>query len=358
MSVHAERVARLRPELERLEVEALLVTNPTNVRYLTGFSGTNGQVVVCRDEVTFFTDPRYRARAGSLVQDADIVIYDQKLTDVLPGYAQQRSITRIGVEAGTMTLAERDTIGSSFMTRLIPTTGLVEDLRRSKDEIEIEHIRRACEVADDAFRWVLDRLVPGITEREVALDLEVRMRLSGADAVSFPPIVGSGPLSAHIHHSPSERPLEKGDLVLLDLGALVEGYCSDMTRTVILGTATEEQIALYALVLEAQEAAIEQVAPGVDAAYVDRRARSIISDAGHGDTFAHGLGHGVGLDIHEAPTLKKISEDVLAPGDVVTVEPGVYLEGQGGVRIEDSVLVTQTGYEVLSNAPKNELIQL
>jgi len=186
----------------------------------------------------------------------------------------------------------------------------------------------------------------------------MRMRLSGADEVSFPPIVGSGPLSAHIHHSPSDRALEKGDLVLMDFGARVGGYCSDLTRTIVLGAADEEQVALYGLVLEAQEAGIEQVAAGVDAAYVDRRARQVISDSGQGDRFGHGLGHGVGIDIHEAPTLKKVSTDVLAAGDVVTIEPGVYLEGSGGVRIEDCVLVTENGSEVLSAAPKTELIQL
>jgi Xaa-Pro aminopeptidase len=242
--------------------------------------------------------------------------------------------------------------------RLIPTQGLIEGLRRSKDADEVALIKAAAEIADDSFRWVLDRLVPGATEREIALDLEVRMRLSGAEDVSFPPIVGSGPLSAHIHHTPSERPIEKGDLVLLDFGARVGGYCSDLTRTVVLGVAEEEQVAHYGLVLEAQEAGIAQVAAGVDAAYVDRRARQVISDAEHGDRFGHGLGHGVGLDIHEAPTLKKISTDVLAAGDVVTIEPGVYFEGRGGVRIEDCVLVNEGGCEVLSAAPKSELIQL
>ena len=358
MSHNDDRIARVRSQLAVLELDALLVTNLTNVRYLTGFSGTNGQLVISADSATFFTDPRYRARAGSLVDGAEIAIYDHELVELLPGYVHEHSVQRLGVEATAMTLAERDTLAETLMARLIPTTGVVEELRRYKDASEISLIRQAVEVSDDAFRWVLDRLVPGITEREVALDLEMRMRLSGAEAASFPPIVGSGPLSAHIHHSPSARPFEKGDLILLDLGARVDGYCSDLTRTVVLGAASEEQSALYAVVLEAQEAAIGQVAPGVDAAYVDRRARQVIADAGHGDRFAHGLGHGVGLDIHEAPTLKKISDDVLGSGDVVTIEPGVYLDGEGGIRIEDCVLVTERGCEVLSLAPKNELIQL
>lgn len=358
MSSHAERLDRVRGELEAQEIDALLVTNLTNVRYLTGFSGTNGHLLVSPRQATFFTDPRYEARASSLVEGADIAVYATELMELLPGRLQDANVTRLGVEALTMTLAERDSYARMDQARLIPTEGLVEGLRRSKSPEEVASIRTAAEIADDAFRWVLDRLVPGATEREIALDLEVRMRLSGAEGVSFPPIVGSGPLSAHIHHSPSERAIEKGDLVLLDFGARVDGYCSDLTRTVSLGVAEEEQVALYALVLEAQEAGIGQVAAGVDAAYVDRRARQVIAGADHADHFRHGLGHGVGLDIHEAPTLKKVSTDVLAAGDVVTIEPGVYLEGSGGVRIEDCVLVTESGHEVLSAAPKMELIQL
>ncbi|HYI46043.1 MAG TPA: M24 family metallopeptidase, partial [Actinomycetota bacterium] len=238
------------------------------------------------------------------------------------------------------------------------TRAIVESLRRTKDADEVAVIRQAVELSDDAFRWVLDRLVPGATEREVALDLEMRMRLAGAESVSFPPIVGSGPLSAHIHHSPSERPLEKGDLVLLDLGARVDGYCSDLTRTVSLGAAQDEDLAIYETVLKAQLAAIAEISSGAETAYVDRVARRIIGDAGHADRFAHGLGHGVGLDIHEAPTLKKVSDEKLLAGDVVTIEPGIYVPGHGGVRIEDCVLVTQDGCDVLGAAAKEELIQL
>ena len=358
MSAAETRLERLRADLIAEEIDALLVTNLTNVRYLTGFSGTNGQVLVSPQAALFFTDPRYEARAATLVDGAEVVLYPNDLTDVLPRYLEGSGVERLGVEASTMTLVQRDSFAQMGTARLIPTVDVVEGLRRRKDAAEIEDIRSAVAIADDAFRWVLDRLVPGATEREVAIDLEIRMRMSGAEAVSFPPVVGSGPLSAHIHHSPGTRALEKGDFVMLDFGAKVNGYCSDLTRTVVLGAAEPEQIAQYALVLEAQEAAINQVAPGVDAAYVDRRARQVISDAGYGDNFGHGLGHGVGLDIHEAPTLKKVSRDVLAPGDVVTIEPGVYLDGKGGVRIEDCVLVTETGHEVLSAAHKTELVQL
>jgi Xaa-Pro aminopeptidase len=184
------------------------------------------------------------------------------------------------------------------------------------------------------------------------------MRARGAEAVSFEPIVGSGPLSAHIHHTPSDRALEKGDLVLLDFGCKFEGYCSDMTRTVVLGAASDEQLEMYELVLEAQIAGTGAVAAGARGPDVDAVARAIISEAGKGDEFAHGLGHGVGLDVHEAPRLHRTSNDVLVAGDVVTVEPGVYVAGSGGVRIEDCVLVTDEGRETLTSAPKNELLEV
>ncbi len=355
----AGRLGRLQSGLSDTGADALLITGLVNVRYLTGFSGTNGQALVWPEGILFLTDPRYEARAASLVEGADIVIYPAHLADVLPDHLQRLGVRKLGVEAASMTIAARDDLASrSSEIELLTTTGVVEKLRRVKDQDEIRLIEQAVGLTDDAFAWVLDRLAPGATEREIALDLEVRMRLSGADEVSFPPIVGSGPLSAHIHHTPSQRPLEKGDLVLLDFGCVVDGYCSDLTRTVVLGAADDRQLEIYAIVLKAQGASIAEVSAGAEAAYVDRVARRVISDAGHGDRFGHGLGHGVGLDIHEAPTIKKTSEDVLEQGDVVTIEPGIYLPERGGIRIEDCVLVGAEGAEVLSSAPKEELIQL
>jgi Xaa-Pro aminopeptidase len=197
-----------------------------------------------------------------------------------------------------------------------------------------------------------------MTEIEVALELEVMMRKAGAEDVSFEPIVGSGPLSAHIHHTPSQRTLDKGDLVLFDFGARVEGYCSDLTRTVVLGPSTDEQRELYDVVLRAQAAGIEAAKPCVQCADVDAAARSVIEGAGMGEEFGHGLGHGVGLDIHEDPAFSRISEDSLNGGEVMTVEPGVYVIGTGGIRIEDCVLIESSGATVLGNAPKDRLIEL
>jgi Xaa-Pro aminopeptidase len=359
MTDHAARVKHVWSDLKAVGTDALLVTNLTNVRYLTGFSGTNGQVLVHADGALFMSDPRYAARARSIVHGAEIDIYADEVTDILGSHLERLKVTRLGVEASSMTLAERDRIAGTWdRLEIVPTDGIVENGRRVKDAGEVALIKQAVAVADDAFAWVLDRIGVGATEREIALDLEVRMRLSGADEVSFPPIVGSGPLSAHVHHTPSGRTLEKGDVVLMDLGARVDGYCSDLTRTVALGGVSEDEERLYATVLEAQKLALEQIRSGTETAFTDRMARRVIEEAGHGDNFSHGLGHGVGLDIHEAPRLRKTSTESLWTSDVVTVEPGIYLPDRFGIRIEDCVLVTDGGCEILGTAPKDDLIIL
>lgn len=359
MSPVASRIERVAARLEEFKVDALLVTNLTNVRYLTGFSGSNGQVLVGRDEAVFFSDGRYAQRAAALVEGAEISIYPNRLTERLEPRLEAASVRRLGIEAGTMTIAERDQLADRLSgIELVPTTGVVEDLRRLKDAGELEALRRAVALGDETFVWILERIAPGRTEREVALDLEIRMRSEGAEAVAFEPIVASGELSAHIHHTPGDRELRKGDLVLLDFGCRVGGYCSDLTRTVVLGPADDDQREIYGLVHAAQAAGIAAAGTGVGGRDADAAARRLISDAGRVDLFGHGLGHGVGLDVHEAPRLHRMSEDTLAAGDVVTVEPGVYLPDWGGIRIEDCVLVADPGVEVLGSAPKEELIEL
>lgn len=356
---YERRASRIRDRLEEHQIDALLVTNLTNVRYLTGFSGTNGQVLVSRDATTFLTDPRYEARAADIVQGADVVVYPSKLTDVLGDRLAAASIRRLGVESTTMTIAAMEDLDEKLDgVGLVGTKNVVEDLRRVKEPAELDVLRRAADITAETFAWILDRLVVGATERQIALDLEIHMREQGADEVSFVPIVGSGPLSAHMHHTPSDRAFDKGDFVLLDFGCRVDGYCSDFTRTVVLGAASDEQRESYELVLRAHMAGIEAVRAGATGVDVDEAARSVMRDAGRVEQFGHGLGHGVGLDIHEAPTLRWTSEDTLQSGEVVTVEPGVYVVGSGGVRIEDCVVVTDDGAEVLGNAPKDALLEL
>lgn len=355
---HSGRIERIRESLGLSGVDALLVTNLTNVRYLTDFSGTNGQVLVTGSAAYFMSDPRYAARAGQLVHGAEVAIYKDRLTDVLTDRLKGASVNRLGVESGSMTLAQHDDLASKLGVELVPTKDLVETARRTKEPAELDLIRRAVALGDAVFTWVLDRITPGVAERDLALDLEVRMRQEGAEGVSFPPIVGSGPLSAHIHHTASERTFEKGDLILLDFGCRLGGYCSDLTRTVVLGPGTDEQQEHYELVLAAQRAGLETIRAGVAAKDADGAARAVIDAAGRQEAFGHGLGHGVGLDIHEAPTMNRISEDILATSEVVTVEPGVYLADQGGIRIEDCVVVTDGEVEVLGSAPKDRLIEL
>jgi Xaa-Pro aminopeptidase len=356
---HAGRIERLRSKLEAEGVHGLLVTQLTNVRYLTGFSGTNGQVLITSSDAIFFSDGRYRARAADVVQAADVEIYPDRLSDVLPSHLRRNHIQKLGVEGTTMTLAQHDDLTARLDgVELVATKNLVEDLRRLKEAAEIELIREAVRIGDETFQWVCDRIESGLRERELALELEVQMRRAGSEGVSFPPIVASGPLSAHIHHTSGERQVEKGDLVLLDFGCRVDGYCSDLTRTVVVGRAGDEQRALHELVLEAQNAGLDAVAAGAAGADVDATARRIVDGSGHKDDFGHGLGHGVGLDVHEAPRLHWTSEDTLRAGDVVTVEPGIYVIGSGGIRIEDCVLVTETGADVLTQAPKHKLIEV
>ena len=356
---HERRVNQLQESLAEHDVEALFVVDLDNVRYLTGFSGSNGQVVITPKSSFFLTDGRYRARAQETVRAAEVVVYaDSALVPVKDRLATE-GIRRVGIEGSTVTVADHGRFAAKLEGfELVTTTGVVEALRRTKDVEEIELMRRAVAMADAAFDWVLDRIVTGATERELALDLEVKMRRDGADEVSFTPIVGSGPLSAHIHHTPSDRALERGDLVLLDFGCRVQGYCSDLTRTVCLGTASPEQKEMYATVLSAQLAGFEVITPGVGTREADAAARSIVDAAGHAEDFGHGLGHGLGLNVHESPRLHWASDDTFMAGDICTVEPGIYVIGSGGIRIEDDVLVTGSGAEALTGAPKKELIEL
>ncbi|MFN2525553.1 MAG: M24 family metallopeptidase [Actinomycetota bacterium] len=355
---HAARVDKMIDLLDRESVDAFLVADLLNVRYLTGFSGTAGAVLIHAGGAIFYTDGRYRARAGDLVQGAEIAIYRERVSELLPQALADRNIKTLGFEAEQLTVAQRDDFERDLPVELRPTRGVVADLRRSKEPSEIAAIKEAVRLADEAFEQVLTRLTPGANEREVALFLEVTMRESGADEVSFPPIVGSGTHAAHIHHTPTTREFQRDELVLLDFGARVDGYCSDLTRTVVLGSATDELRERYRLVFDAQERGIAQVAPKVACRGVDSAARSVIEQAGQGDLFAHGLGHGVGLDIHEAPRLNRESNQTLVEGDVVTVEPGIYDPAWGGIRIEDCVHVSASGPEVLAKAPKHELIEV
>jgi Xaa-Pro aminopeptidase len=356
----APRLHRLREGLDAVGVDALVVSNLTNVRYLTGFTGSSAMVLVGVDRTVFVTDGRYRTQSEQELAaagvEADIVISTE--SPEIPIAEAAAGVARLGLEADDITWsAQRRWSAELFGGDLVPTTAVVEALRLVKDPGEAVRIRAACAIADAALAECRAMLGEEPTERAFALVLESTMLAMGADDLSFDTIVAAGPNGAKPHHQPSERVIRAGDLVVIDFGALVDGYHSDMTRTVAVGDPSSEAAHMLEVVLAAQAAGVEAVRAGTEAATVDAVCRGIIADAGLGDAFVHGTGHGVGLDIHEEPRVSSRSAATLAAGHVVTVEPGVYLPDVGGVRIEDTVLVTDDGCDRLTLAPRSpELI--
>ncbi len=361
---HAHRRNILRERLRERELDALLVTNLLNIRYLTGFTGSNAALLVhAADQpgaergTVFSTDGRYLTQASHEVPDLERVIErssDQALAGRIA--ADPAGHRRVGFESQHVTVEQHDRLGAAVRpAELVRAPGLVERLRLIKDEAEIEALRMACAAADRALADLISSggLRPGRTELEVARELESRMLEYGAAGPSFETIVAAGAHSAVPHHRPTETPLASGDFVKLDFGALVDGYHSDMTRTLVLGNPAEWQRELYELVATAQAAGRSAVQVDANVREVDTAARKVIEDAGYGEQFLHGLGHGVGLEIHEAPALSQRGDGTIAAGMAVTVEPGVYLSGRGGVRIEDTLVVRPGTPELLTLTTKD-----
>jgi Xaa-Pro aminopeptidase len=356
---HAVRRAHAGDTVAAAGLDALLVTHLPNVRYLTGFTGSNGQLVLGRSSSILLIDGRYAEQAAHESPDLERrTCLDGYVGDALE--AARGSGRRIGFEPEAVSFGEWERLRAAAEDlELLPTTGTIERLREVKDHQERALIAAAQETADSAFEEIVlgGGLREGVTERETAVALEVAMRRAGADAVAFGSIVAFGANTAEPHHRPSDRELRPGDLVKLDFGAEVAGYRSDMTRTIGFGPPGSRQRELYEVVAAAQAAGVAAVGDGVVASDVDAAARTIIEDAGLGDAFSHPVGHGVGLEIHESPIMRASSRTVLRAGAVVTVEPGVYLPGVGGVRIEDMVEVTAEGRRVIPRTSK-ELIVL
>ncbi len=340
---------RLEQLLAERELDRLLVTELTNVRYLTGFTGSNGACVCGPGIRLFFTDFRYTERAASEVSGWETITVSD---DWLGGIAAHL-VGRVGFEDEKMSVRGLEKLKEKLAEAVKPVAagGLVERLRRVKDEAELAAIEEASKLADEVWRWSVERRLSGRTEREVARAAEARIRELGADP-SFPAIVAAGANGALPHAEPGEREIGRGELVVFDMGAKLDGYCSDGTRTYAIGEPGERAREVYEVVRGAQLAALEAIEAGAKGEAVDAVARKPIEEAGHGDRFGHGLGHGVGLEVHEAPRLSLRSDDVLAAGEVVTVEPGIYLPGELGVRIEDLVVVTADGHRNLSSLPK------
>ena len=344
------RADRLVELIAERELDQLFVSDLTNVRYLTGFTGTNGACLVGREQRIFFTDFRYTERAGHEV--AEEWERPEAERELVPQIAARMS-GKVGFEDAKLSVRQLARLEAAVADDVdfVPAGDLVERLRAVKEPEEIERMAAASELADDIFRWALERGLAGRTERDVARACEARIRELGAEP-SFPPIIAAGENGAVPHAEPGEREIGSGELVVFDMGVQLDGYCSDGTRTFATGEPGDEAREVYDLVLAAQLAALAAIRVGASGKEVDAVAREMIVEAGHGDHFGHGLGHGVGLEVHESPRLATTSEDELRERNAVTVEPGIYLPGRFGVRIEDLVVVTADGYRNLSGTPK------
>jgi Xaa-Pro aminopeptidase len=353
--VNGARAERLERRLAEREIDALLVTGLVNIRYLTGFSGTNAVAIVGGGKRVFLTDFRYVERAKAEVRDFELARGGR---DLLAGAAERLS-GRVGFEDHVMSVRQRERLGELVGegVELVPAGGLVEELRKVKDESELAAIREAARLADEVYDLLPGMSVVGRSEREVAFELELEMRRRGAEP-SFPSIVAAGENGALPHAVPRPGPpIPDGTLLIVDMGAQLDGYCSDCTRTFATGPLSGEAASVYELVLDAQRTALDAVRAGAGCRELDSVARGLIDAVGQGERFGHGLGHGVGLEVHEEPRLAQTADCELAAGNVVTVEPGVYLPGEFGVRIEDLVVVTDGGREIVSGFTK-ELVTL
>lgn len=354
MSVPTERVDRVLAELEERGLDGLLVTGLVNVRWLTGFTGSNAAVVVGLDGTRrFLTDFRYVSQAAEQV--GELAWSHEIGADLLALAAEDLPAGQVGFDDGQMPVRDHarllELVGAGVA--LTGAGGLIEGLRAVKDAGEIERVRAACGLADAALTDVLGRGLAGRTEREIALDVELTIRRMGGEGVSFPPIVAAGPHGALPHAEPRDVVVPVGTLIVIDWGAVLDGYHSDCTRTYATGPLSEADAAIYAITLEAQLAGLAAVEAGPTGREVDAVARAIIDDAGHAEHFGHSLGHGVGLEIHEQPRLGKTGEAPLEAGMVVSVEPGIYVPDQAGVRIEDLVVVTADGCDVFTLLSKD-----
>lgn len=349
---------RLRSAMDRLALRALIITRPENRFYLSGFTGSNGALLITPDQAVLVTDFRYtqqaRAQAPtfSVKQAADL---QDELALLISGYVS----SAVGFESDHVTVAWLDKMRAKAPgAELVPVEGLVESVRAVKTADELEKIANACELVDRGFEFILGKIRAGVREVDIALELEFFLKRNGAERLAFDIIVASGQRSSLPHGRASAKVIEYGEFVTIDVGAVLDGYCSDMTRTVVVGQASPEQRSIYDLVLGAQLAALSEIRAGRLCREIDGVARDIITAAGHGEHFGHGLGHGLGVVVHELPRLSRVAgETRLEPGNVVSVEPGVYIDGWGGVRIEDLVAVTEDGYRNFTASPKH-LIQL
>lgn len=351
------RLQKLQPLLAEKGLDSLLVSLPENYRYLSGFTGSSGWLLISYSQSILATDSRYTEQAIQETRDFEIVQIKQGLASWLPGLVSNLGWHKLGFEADHVCYSDYHKLGETIKARhlnleLIPTTGLVEHLRSIKEPAELGLIMKAVELTDAAFAHIKSTIRAGVTEKEAAWEVEKFLRMSGSEGVPFEIIIASGPNSALPHARPTERAIQPGEPLLIDMGARICGYCGDFSRTSCLGKADKTLQEIYNVVLEAELTAIDRIESGMIATEADRLSRSVVEKAGYDSNFGHSLGHGVGLAIHELPTLSPTSSDLLADGMVFTIEPGIYIAGYGGVRIEDTVTLEKGKIKVLTKSDK------
>lgn len=352
------RVQRLHQLLEEKQLEAIIIESPINRRYLSGFTGSAGTLLITTSESYLLTDFRYRTQAADQAVNFNVLEYDASPMDDIKSLLNGAGIKQVGFEQDHVTFAQykqwEDALDG---ITLVPTTGLVEQIRMIKEPAELQILQEAADLADRTFAHILNYIKPGVRELDIALEMEMFMRSNGATSSSFDTIVASGERSAMPHGIASERIIGNNEFVKLDFGAYYKGYCSDITRTVAVGKPDEKLIEIHNIVREANLTALDSIKPGDTGRQGDAYARDVIEKYGYGELFGHGTGHGIGLEIHEAPRLSRFSDTILTPGMTVTVEPGIYIPGLGGVRIEDDIVITESGIQIITSSPK-ELIYL
>ncbi len=351
------RLTKLRAILPEHEIDAILITQPENRRYLSGFTGSAGILVITAERAVMATDFRYYEQVGREAPGFELAKITTRVSDLLPEVLADLGVKRLGFESQHLTVEQLNTLSKATEgVEWLPLENAVEKIRAVKDQDEIDALRRSAALNDAAFAHLLDVIKPGMTEREAAWEIEAYMRSHGASKVAFDLIVAAGPNGALPHARPGDQAIQPGAPVVVDIGCVLDGYCSDMTRTFCLGEPSSRYLEVWNLVLQAQEAAKAVVRAGATGVEADAAARDLIAEAGYGDYFGHGLGHGVGLAVHEGPRAGRLSEDTFEAGMSLTIEPGIYLPGEFGVRIEDLVIIGQDGIEILSNTPKMPVV--
>lgn len=351
------RVNKLRALFSKSNIDAILITSESNRKYLSGFTGSTGYLLVSEQEALFITDFRYVDQAKEQCPDFVVIDNERKMNQALKDSIEKLNIRQLGFEKDHVTYGQySEWKGFIHSAQLVPTSGLIEELRLIKDETEIGHIRKAVEIADQTFTHILGVIRPGVKEEDIAIEMEFYMRKLGASGASFDTIVASGVRSALPHGRASSKVIQEGELVTLDFGAIYNGYVSDITRTVAVGEVSSQLKEIYAVCLDAQLTGVNNIKAGMSGKEADALCRDVITKAGYGDNFGHSTGHGIGLEVHEGPNASVASEIILQPGMLLTVEPGIYISGIGGVRIEDDIIITTHGNEILSKSTKELLI--